>query len=62
MYNFLHIRLRWDAGGNITDETVARHSRMVVSFGKTLDKILLKAADVPQREFIIYEKKYSLTI
>lgn len=45
-----------DAGGNITDETVARHSQMVGSFGKTLDKIFLEAADVPQREFIVHEK------
>eukprot|EP00105_Crassostrea_gigas_P043801 XP_019927949.1 PREDICTED: uncharacterized protein LOC105340967 [Crassostrea gigas] len=45
-----------DAGGNITDETVARHSQMVGSFGKTLDKIFLGAADIQQREFIVHEK------
>lgn len=49
MYNFLH-------RGNITDQTVVRHSQMVGSFGKTLDKIFLEAADVPQREFIVHEK------
>lgn len=32
-----------DAGGNITDETVARHSQMVGSFGQTLDKFFSKS-------------------
>jgi hypothetical protein len=34
-----------NAGGNLTQETVARHSQMVGSFGKTMGKIFLDAVD-----------------
>ncbi|XP_062602465.1 uncharacterized protein LOC134264190 [Saccostrea cucullata] len=44
-----------DAGGNLTVETVARHSQMVGSFGKTLDKIFMEAADLNFRDFTKHE-------
>lgn len=45
-----------EARGNITDETVARHSQMVGSMGKVLDRVFTHSLDMDAKDFIKKKK------
>uniref|UniRef100_A0A8W8IKI6 Zinc finger PHD-type domain-containing protein n=1 Tax=Magallana gigas TaxID=29159 RepID=A0A8W8IKI6_MAGGI len=41
-----------DAGGNLTEETVHRHSQMAGSLGRVIDKVYAESVEAPLSEFI----------